>query len=100
MIVRSLKGLEDKISVSVVHPTWQATRPDKDQHRGWVFQNADDAPVTPMTGYGSIPCTGCIPDTVNGLKNVREIYELSGDEYATIIILKSQNYGTNDIPPL
>ena len=35
-----LKGLEDAISLSIVHPTWQRTRPDdpEDQHCGWVYR--------------------------------------------------------------
>ena len=30
------------------------------------------------TGHGSFPCTGCIPDTINGAKFVRDLYDLHG----------------------
>jgi hypothetical protein len=37
LIVRALKGLEDAISVTYVHPTWRLTNPNhpQDKHRGW-----------------------------------------------------------------
>lgn len=37
LIVRALKGLEDAISVTYVHPTWRLTNPadPSDKHRGW-----------------------------------------------------------------
>ena len=38
--LRVMKGLEKAITMSVVHPTWDATRPGKDEHRGWVFKKA------------------------------------------------------------
>ena len=79
LIARSLKGLHDTLSVSVVHPTWQLTRPELDQHKGWVFRSPNDAPVIPLTGFGSIPCTGCVPDPLNDAKSVRDIYDLSND---------------------
>ncbi|KAH8061303.1 glutathione dehydrogenase [Aureococcus anophagefferens] len=43
-----LKGLEDVIAVSVVHPTWQKTRDDADDaHCGWVYRCGDlDGPFT------------------------------------------------------
>lgn len=37
LMMRALKGLEDVISVTVVHPIWQPTKPDVDQHAGWMF---------------------------------------------------------------
>ena len=37
LIIRALKGLEDIISVTYVHPTWRLTNPNNndDKHRGW-----------------------------------------------------------------
>eukprot|EP00978_Attheya_sp_CCMP212_P029353 scaffold104015_cov37-Attheya_sp.AAC.1 len=37
LIVRALKGLQDAISVTIVHPTWKRTNPDVegDDHCGW-----------------------------------------------------------------
>ena len=46
-----LKGLEDAVAVSVVHPVWARTRPDsEDEHAGWQFKRPDDAPVANPAG--------------------------------------------------
>mmetsp|Transcript_11451 Transcript_11451/g.30605 ORF Transcript_11451/g.30605 Transcript_11451/m.30605 type:complete len:338 (+) Transcript_11451:78-1091(+) len=77
------KGLEDIISVSVVHPTWRRTRCDdpEDLHTGWHFRAPGDAPVTNELGHGSFECDdACIPDTVNGCKTIRELYERANDQ--------------------
>jgi len=50
LIFRRLKRLEDAISVSIVHPVMQED--------GWSFA---DGP-------------GCVPDTVNGFRFLREVY--------------------------
>ena len=57
MIVRALRGLEDVISVSVVDPYMGED--------GWHFS---DGP-------------GCIPDSVNGTRFLREVYKLARDDY-------------------
>ena len=51
-----LKGLEDAISLSVVHPTWQRTRPDdpEDQHCGWVYR-AQEATLVPRPPAPAAP---------------------------------------------
>jgi len=77
------KGLEDIISVSVAHPTWGRTRPDDpdDHHTGWHFKAPGDASVSNELGHGSFECDdACIPDTANGCKTVRELYERANDE--------------------
>lgn len=81
LAVRNLKGLQNVIGLSVVHPTWQKTRPDdpEDPHHGWTFANPDDPPFSSPTGHGQFPCTACIPDTVNGARTIRELYEKSND---------------------
>jgi len=79
LITRNLKGLQDHIGLSIVHPTWEKTRPDKDDHAGWVFRSEKDEPMKSVLGFGSFPCKDVIPDTVNNCKSVREIYELSKD---------------------
>ena len=80
LAVRALKRLETTISVSIVHPTWQKTKPhdSEDAHIGWMFTKPSDKPVTPVCGQGSIPCTDTVPDTVNGAKFVRDLYDLVG----------------------
>lgn len=77
------KGLQDVISYSVVHPTWRRTRPDdpEDLHSGWHFRSPGDPPVANELGYGSNDCDNAlVPDTVNGCKTVRDLYEKANDE--------------------
>lgn len=86
------KGLEDVIGYSIVHPTWTRTRPDdpNDLHSGWYFRSPGDDPVSNDLGYGSFDCDDAlIPDTVNGCKTVRELYELANDttgKYSTPVL--------------
>lgn len=80
LAVRNLKGLQDAIGLSVTHSTWQRTKPDtKDEHCGWAFADPKDAPLHSSQGYGEFPADDCIPDTVNGAKFVRDLYEKVGD---------------------
>ena len=58
MILRALRKLDDVISVSVADPF--------SSDEGWHFS---DGP-------------GCIPDTVNGTRYLREIYKLAQDDYS------------------
>lgn len=76
-----LKGLQDAIGLSVTHPTWARTRPDdpEDKHTGWAFASPEDPPRPNPAGFGSFDCEGCIPDTVNNVKFVRDLYEIAGD---------------------
>ena len=73
LIVRALKGLEDAISVSIVHPVMGDD--------GWAF--------------GSFP--GSTPDTVNGSRFLREIYLLAEPAYSgrvTVPVLWDKVRGT------
>lgn len=79
-----MKGLEDVIGLSVVHPTWARyvhnsisltetrTKPSdpEDDHAGWWFKNPTDAPVSNLLGFNSYDCSDCIPDTVNGKRKL------------------------------
>ena len=56
-ILRALRKLEDVISLSVVDPFMS--------DEGWHFSDG----------------AGCIPDTVNGTRYLREIYKLAKDDY-------------------
>ncbi len=80
LLARKLKGLEEHIGLSIVHPTFQKTKPEVDDHVGWVFKNPDDEPLHNSIGYGNFSCKDCIPDTVNNAKTIRELYEMSGGE--------------------
>ena len=76
-----LKGLENVISHSVVHPTWQRTRPDKegDEHCGWVYKSPGDPPLRSSTGHGSFACDDALkPDTVTGCATIRDLYDMAG----------------------
>ena len=87
-----LKGLERAVGVSIVHPTWGRTRPDDpaDAHTGWHFRTSGDPPVPNSAGYGANAVDdACVPDTVNGCKTVRELYEVAKDtngKYTTPIL--------------
>jgi len=80
LIMRSLKGLQDHIGLSIVHPTWQETNPGQEEHAGWVFRREGDPPLKSIKGFGSFPCKDVIPDNVNNAKSLRELYELSQDK--------------------
>merc|ERR1712032_178870 len=90
LIVRALKGLEDVISVTVVKPVWQKTKPnnDKDNHSGWIFGEEKPTPENNDNGnggdsdgqYGTTTVhPGNTPDPMYGAFSIREIYEKSGD---------------------
>lgn len=87
-MVRALKGLEDVISVTVVHPTWKKTRPDDpdDMHNGWFFADFNGEPFRNTIGLGGpFPPTfpECEPDPTHDFQYVRDIYEFAGDTART-----------------
>jgi hypothetical protein len=47
-----LKGLDKVISHSIVHPTWQYSKPELegDKHAGWVYRTPGDAPLSNLLG--------------------------------------------------
>jgi glutathionyl-hydroquinone reductase len=84
LIVRALKGLEDVISVTYVHPTWRLTNPDDadDKHRGWVFGDPDGEPfANTINRGGPFPAAypGNTPDPHFGAFSIRDIYQRAGD---------------------
>lgn len=84
LITRALKGLDEVITVSVVHPVWQKTRPgdSKDKHLGWVFANPDGPPLVNTAGLGGpFPAAfpGNLPDPINNSFSARDLYDLAGD---------------------
>jgi len=84
LIARGLKGLEDTISITVVHPTWKKTKPndENDKHCGWVFGDPDGEPFTNSIGLGG-PFPACYPnnevDDQVGAKFLRDVYEAAND---------------------
>jgi len=85
LLVRAIKGLQDVISVTVVHPVWQKTKPNdpNDTHHGWIFgRSNDEKPLVNTLGKGgpfkpSYP--GNDPDPLLGARTIREVYECAND---------------------
>ncbi|KAG1669056.1 hypothetical protein FOA52_003974 [Chlamydomonas sp. UWO 241] len=79
--VLHMKGLQHTIGISVVHSTWSKTRPDdpNDAHFGWAFADPSDPPKANPNGFGAFSAAGSVPDTVNGVTYVRDLYDLAGD---------------------
>jgi putative glutathione S-transferase len=78
-----LRGLEGKIGYSIVHSTWQRTRPNDaaDSHFGWAFRSPGDAPLANPAAHGAIACDDAlIPDPVMGAQFVRDLYAANGDD--------------------
>lgn len=75
----ALKGLTKAISMSVVHPTWAATRPGQDIHHGWVFRKSGTA-LPNTNGHGSNKVSDITEDTLNGADSVRDLYEMCEDQ--------------------
>ena len=74
LIFRKLKGLDDKISLSVVDPLML--------DKGWTLKDSDDATT---------------PDTVNGKTRLYEIYQLADPAYTgrvTVPVLWDKESGT------
>lgn len=85
------KGLDKVIGHSIVHPTWRKTSADPDdKHTGWHFKSPGDDPVANELGHGSFECDdACVPDTVNGCRTIRELYEKAQDtagKYSTPVL--------------
>lgn len=84
LIVRTLKGLEDVISVTYVHPTWRLTNPEdpEDKHRGWVFGDPHGEPFSNTIQRGG-PFPPAYdqnePDPNFDAFSIREIYEIAHD---------------------
>lgn len=81
--VLNLKGLQDCIKHTVVHPTWQKTKPNdpSDTHHGWAFyESGVQKPLVGPSGYGSFAPSGCSPDPNIGALFIRDLYERSNDQ--------------------
>jgi putative glutathione S-transferase len=57
-----------------VHPTWERTKPDVDDHAGWVFKPAG-AEMTNTVGNGHIKYEQAFNDDLYGCTTVRQLYE-------------------------
>ena len=57
----------------------QYTKPDIDEHRGWVFGSKDGDDLTSTSGSGSFPSSWGEEDPNMGAKTIRDIYELVND---------------------
>jgi putative glutathione S-transferase len=80
------KGLDSVISYTVVHPTWQKTKPNEseDKHYGWAFYDEKDKSVVwhNPTGHGNFgyldDCTAD-PNNPEKVKFIRDLYEITND---------------------
>ena len=82
LAVLYLKGLEGVVSFTVVHPTWQRSKPDdpNDSHCGWAFHDSSSRePLSSSTGHGRFLVEGCTADVLNGCRFVRDLYEMVKD---------------------
>mmetsp|Transcript_22938 Transcript_22938/g.26154 ORF Transcript_22938/g.26154 Transcript_22938/m.26154 type:complete len:576 (+) Transcript_22938:131-1858(+) len=83
LIVRALKGLEDVVDVTIVHPIWRLTKTGTDEEqRGWVFSDPEDEPFKNTAGRGGpFPpdFEGTSPDPFSSDHSIRDIYEKAGD---------------------
>ena len=95
-MVRALKGLEDVIGITYVHPTWQYTNPSQDEHRGWVFGSTGKKSFTNTSGVGSFPSSWGEVDPIMNAKSIREIYEKVNDTIGkyTVPILWDKSLNT------
>ena len=66
-------------------------------------KNCPDPRLTNVqTGHGTFPTDGCIPDTVNGKKFIRDLYELVDDKIGAIlnpnfVYIQASAYDSNPI---
>ncbi len=106
-MTRAIKGLEDVISITVVMPVWQKTKPDdpNDHHNGWVFTDKTSGKVVKNTAGLGGPFPASYPqndeDPIYNAKSVREIYEKVNDKdgkYTVPILFdkKSQTIVSNE----
>lgn len=56
-----------------------ATRQPELSGRRWAFADPSEPPRQSAGGYGSFPCTDCIPDPNIGAKFIRDLYEKVDD---------------------
>jgi putative glutathione S-transferase len=91
--------LEDAIDVTVVHPVWQATKPDVDDHVGWIFGNPKGDSLRNTAGLGGpFPAafSGNDPNPLFEAKSIRDIYEKVHDTEGkyTVPILWDKKHNT------
>jgi len=84
LMMRALKGLEDTISVTVVHPIFKKTKPENfdDKHYGWVFGSEEGESFQNEYGLGGpFPSAypGNEPEPFFNSLTVRELYEHVND---------------------
>lgn len=85
ILARSIKGLQDVIGMTVVHPTMLKTRENED-HYGWAFST--DIQKNEF-GYGEFPPLEAELDPINNYKFVRDIYEAQGPYGGIKIFIKT-----------
>lgn len=69
LVYLKIKGLDKAIGFTSVKPIWGRTKEGADDHMGWIFPASDDEEP------------GAEPDSLNGTKSIRELYELASSNY-------------------
>ena len=81
LAVLGLKGLEDVVSVTAVHPTWQKTRPNdaSDSHAGWAFARPGEVLANPAGVGAFVADDKCAADpNHDDVAFVRDLYDKVG----------------------
>lgn len=80
-LVRHMKGLQEVIGLTVVHPTWQRTKPhnSEDNHYGWIFTEPGQT-LQNQNSFGEFAFQDTTMDPNNpSVRTVRDLYEISND---------------------
>jgi glutathionyl-hydroquinone reductase len=83
LAVLNLKGLQNVIGFTAVHPTWKKTKPQEanDKHHGWAFyDSATETGYSNPAGVGLFHVEGCEKDPLHSdVQFIRDLYEKSYD---------------------
>lgn len=83
-----MKGLQDAIGLTIVHPTWSKTKPDddSDEHHGWTFCEPGTV-FKNRNGFGSFAFDDTTMDPHNSeRKFIRDFYDKETLKYTVPIL--------------
>ena len=60
-----------------------------DEHRGWAFASPEDPPFEHPTAGETYAAKDVIPDTVNGAKFARDLYDMTGVPKGVLLLSES-----------
>ena len=82
LAVRALKGLEHVVPVTVVSPRWAPTKPQQDDHMGWVFRSCCHACDADLL---EVPLT----EPVFHANSIRAVYEAAEPDMQHVKVLRA-----------